>query len=343
MLAMNASTFEDLLGTNWTESDNSTVGMNTSRGRPFNWRTPGPMKWYTIIHITFLLIVLVFAIVNILVLWIMLRTKHLRTPFNTIVSAMLAVNIVRSLITTVMDIAEIHWYFNIQSPVYCIVKTLIKMYAYNFVLVLMVAIALLRAYVCIRTSVVKLQAMTIRIVLAMGSLLACSMIVGNLFPSSVTQKICLARFPFVGDSSLKYFPMIKAALIVLLNIMVFMSYALIAYFIKTKRRNFKVAKNDIFTLKAGVGLSLLFGLTYMAPYFGSILAVIPGTRKDLLLLLNIIRFFSNLTYLDTIVMPLMFLSQNARLRKQMFAIVLKSANFGSTVVPMSTMVSATQQ
>ena len=134
---MNTSRAEDLFQrNNWTDEANSTAGWNSpvsSVGR-FNWTVTGPLKWYGIVNITYLTIILLFTLLNILVLWMLQKTRHLRTTFNQLVSAMLLASILRSLTTVSMEIAEISSRFSIQNTAYCTLKVALLIKAHMYII-----------------------------------------------------------------------------------------------------------------------------------------------------------------------------------------------------------------
>ena len=288
----------------------------SSVGR-FNWTVTGPLNWYGIVNITYLTIILLFTLLNILVLWILQKTPHLRTSSNQLVSTMLLANILRSLTTVCMEIAEISSRFTIQNTAYCTLKVLLNLFAYNFVMVLTVEIALLRAYTCLKMTMVKLKQRTIIIILVIGGFIAGLITFPNLLPFSGTQQVCMVNFSKTRSSFQHNFTWIRVSLILLLFILIFISYSSMAYFIKIKRRSLNVGKNDVFSIKIGIQMSCLFAFTYSAPYIWIMLPVLEITKNlSELAFFNIIHFFINLTYLDIIVMPLMFITQSTKLRRQ---------------------------
>ena len=169
-------------------------------------------------------------------------------------------------------------------------------------MVLNVEIALLRAYTCLKMTMVKLKQRTNIIILATGGFVAGLITFPNVLPFSGIQQMCMVNFSKTRSSFQHYFTWFRICLILLLFILIFISYSSMAYFIKIKKRNSKVGKNDVFSIKIGIQMSCLFAFTYSAPYIWIMLPVVEITKNlSELAFFNIIHFFINLTYLDIIV------------------------------------------
>ena len=300
-----------------------------------------PLEWYGITNMIILSVILLGSSLNLLLLWFIQHSKEMRTPFNMIISVMLSANLLRSGIIITMEIVETYNNYSIQGRVYCILKVLLRGSTYGLSLVITTAIAIMRAYVCVKTALIKIKMSTAITVIAIAFLLAILLVIPLLLPGSATQNVCLALMPLGGKDSHRLYIIVRSLLVLLFFIVVFASYLTIALYIKVKKRNFKVVKKELLTLKSGVLLSLLFLVTYISPYLGGLMAWIPRILQDQFMLLTFTRFFSTLFLIDTAIMPLTLILSNRGLKKGIKLMVFKmdcpvSLFRNATVMPVTT-------
>ena len=228
-----------------------------------------------------------------------------------------------------MEIAEIACKFRIQNMVYCIIKTVIRNWCYNFVLLQNVFLAVISVFVCIKASMLKVEMKHIKILMVLGSVLAGLMVIPNTLPGRVMHKICLASPPFTMENKHWFVPLLNISMVGISFVVVLISYSLIAFYIKIKRRNFSFGKNDLFSLKVGFFLSCLFAVNYFTPFLALMIRALPKVYDDVNMMFNVLRLFSNLTFIDSIIMPVMFLVKSKQLRGRVISVCKRPA----TVAP----------
>ena len=342
---MNVSTANQMLDVTLERQQSNVSSMvddNDTLQQFYVARHPSiPLEWYSIMNMIILSVILCGSSLNLLILRFIQHNKHMRTPFNMMISAILIANLLRAGVIITMELVETYNNFSIQGRVYCILKVLLRGCMYGLSLVITTAIAIMRAYVCVKTVLIKIKTSIALTVIAIAFLLATLLVVPYLLPGSQTQNTCLALMPLGGEGFHRFYPALRSILVLLLFFVVFASYLTIALYIRVKKRNFKVVKTELFTLKGGVILSLVFLITYIPPYLGVLVVWIPRVLQDQFMLLAFTRLFSLLTLIDTAIMPLTLILQNRDLKNGIKSMMFKmtcpvSLFRNAAVMPMTT-------
>ena len=209
---MNVSTENDVLDVTLDrqQSNRSSMADANETLHVFVMRHPSaPLDWYGIMNIVILSVILFGSTLNMLILLFIRYCKKMQTPFNMIISVILLGNLLRSGIVIVMEIVETYNNYSIQGKVYCILKVLLRGSTYGLSLVTITAIAVMRAYICIKTVVIKLKMSAALTVIIIAFLLSMILVAPYLLPGSTSQNICLVNFPLGGDDSHRFYPAIR--------------------------------------------------------------------------------------------------------------------------------------
>ena len=273
----------------------------------------GNLPWYFALLLAIQLPLSFLGCGNIAVLWFILKMKGQRTPINQIVAAMSLTNLFRGVVIPLSDFVELIGIVSnkvIVSEGYCRTKLFLGAISYHFSLLISVVLAVMRAYICLRIVIVRLKdkhALTIILLVSTASVL---LSIESSITDNISLEACMLNFDRITEFSLAVY--VRAVITMLLFIRVFSSYLLIAFFVYLKHRNFKGNKKDMFSIKFGVTLSLVFASSYILP-FGLTGLVNLGENRQLNII-SLFYFFVSFNYTDTIVTPIIHFVQNSDFR-----------------------------
>ena len=276
-----------------------------------NWE--GDLPWYFVLLLAIRLPLPFFGCGNLAVLWFILKTKRQRTPINQIVAAMSLANLFRGVVIPLGDFVELVGILSnrvIASENYCKAKLFTGGISYHFSLLISVVLAVMRAYICLRIVIVRLKdkhALTIILLVSAASVL---LSIEAFMTDNISLEACMLNYDRITEFSLALY--IRVAITMMLFICVFCSYLLIAFFVCLKHRNFKGNKKDMFSIKFGVTLSLVFASAYILPF--GFVSFVDFDAKSQLYIISLFYFFISFNYTDAIVSPIIYFVQNSGFR-----------------------------
>ena len=239
------------------------------------------------------------------------------------VAAMLIANILRSHGTSLMEIWEIATNSAYITEQYCQVRVFIQISSFNFSMFLSVCLAVLRAYICIKMMNVKLTKRAARTIICISAVIGCILAASGIVNGVPLLKSCTLRYDQSANGGNSVY-WAKVCFIAALCIIVLGCYVSIGVLIWLKKRHFQCGKNDLFTVKFGVCLALVFALTHISPFLGKVLIPVPYEANPLRTA-HLVRYFSWVSYINTMLDPIIFAAQNRYFRKYLRSLMCKNS------------------
>ena len=300
---------------------NITTGL-TFAGTINYWNMPLPT--YSVVLLVILAFIPIIGSGNIVAFWFIVRSKQQRTPFNQVVAAMLVVNIIRCECLVFFKMAEIFSNSSFTTPWYCRVITTANVMSHNFGMVVSVIVAVLRAYVCVRQSILKLKPKHAWSMVFVSLCISGFIALQHIWNGRFQYRMCLRDVVYKGSNTTNH--VFKLVLQSVMFIVVLISYLILAFYIKYKRANFQGNTKNLFTVKFGVTLSIVFAASYVIPYIFLRIQLYDLGKLDSVLIIQSGHIVEPVTFFDSVVFPVIIFCQNSDFKQFMVSLLRRSSN-----------------
>ena len=295
--------------------NNTEYGENaTLSGRTIDWDTSLP--WYIIPLVILMCAIPLLGTGNLFAFRFIFKSKDNQTVINELITAMLFTNVLRCHCVIFMEIVDVLQNYAFVSRLYCQMRIFLRSFGINFRILLCVYLAVLRAYVCMKMVIVKVTKRQIRMTIVAAILMSGLLSATNVVDKVPQLNLCTLTF---GQPSklMANVLLVKRFIYAFLFLAAFCSYIILGVYINIIKRKFHTGKKDLFSIKLGVMLSSMFALSYILPYFGYFVLPTPY-EKDPLTTAHLAHYFTLLTYLDTVMDPIIFAMENKYFRRSVW-------------------------
>ncbi len=257
---------------------NSSGGQNSKVIQEFIRRqtTGNFILRYDIPTTVILILIFLLGCGNLLVLYVLKRTKKLRNAFNIFVMGLALENILCSCIRVPMEIYEVFNRYEMRSKNWCQVKLLIGGFSNMATLSLVAFMAFVRMVIILQKVTVGISTKVAYFTVFISFSIGFGMAIVNINENNAQFAICVGDLhKTVSDRTnaleKKFLWTLQLAVSILFFAMTIISYTiLIIYLIKKRAQRDLILKNDkknnVMTIKTAFMITGIFFISYVGPY-----------------------------------------------------------------------------